>query len=265
MAYSLTQFENNTQNSLVALDNNTITLSAQAPIPCTIAGTNTLTLTQNGAGVVPSATISAYTTDMAFAGIATGTNTGPTTATVGSVGTIPVFKDTPAGPVQLTGNEIVLGNAITLLYDAALNAGNGGFHLISSTAITSTAITATSVQVNGNSTLTNLLSGNSPTLTFTATPGWSSQDQTFSVTAALASALPATGDFMLVNPPSLGATGIDYRGYVTATGVFSVSLASASFSNVSVATLNVRLLNAASASLASNSGIYRYAAIRSVP
>jgi hypothetical protein len=257
MAYSITQFQNNTTNQLSALDNNFTTFGALVPIPCGIAGTNTLVLTQSATGLVPTPTIQGYSTDMLFSGIAASTNTGPVTATVGSTGALNVYKDTAAGPVALTGNEIVAGNAISLRYDAALNSGAGGFHLTSSTATAGAAISPSSVQVNGNSTLTNLLSGNSPTLTFTATPGWSSQDQSFSVTAALASALPAVGDFVLVNPPSLGAAGIDYRGYVS--GVGSIS------SVASAATINIRLLNAASASLASNSGIYRYAAIRSVP
>lgn len=270
MAYSITQFENNLTNPLAALDNNFTTFGALVPIPCTVAGTNALTLTQNSAGLVPTPTISVYSTNMLFTAIATATNTGAVNATVGSTGVLPVYKDTSAGPVALTGGEIVNACAFSLWYDPALNSGGGGFHLSSSTASVNapasvSALSATSVQVNGNSTLTNLLSGTSPTLTFTATPGWSSQDQTFSVTAALASALPAVGDFVQVNPPSLGATGIDYRGYVTATGVFSVSLASASFSNVSVATLNIRQLNAASASLASNSGVYRYVASRYTP
>jgi hypothetical protein len=263
MAYSITQFENNLTNSLVALDNNFTTFGALVPIPCTIAGINTLTLTQNGTGVVPTPTISAYTTDMTFSWVATGTNTGPTTATIGSVGALPVYKDTAAGPVALIGNEIIANNAITLRYDAALNSGNGGFHLTSSTATVGAAISPSSVQVNGNSTLTNLYSGNSPTLTFTATPGWLSQDQLFSVTAALANGglLPAVGDFMLVNPPSLGAAGVAYQGFVSAAGSLSLS----SISIVSCSTLNIRLQNAASASLASNSGVYRYSAIRTVP
>lgn len=70
---------------------------------------------------------------------------------------------------------------------------------------------------------------------------------------------------MQVNPPSLGNAGIDFRGFVLSEGTFSVSIASASFSNVSVTTLNIRLLNAASASLASNSGAYRWVATRTVP
>ena len=257
MSFSLTQFENNTQNSLAALDNNFVTLSAADTIACAIAGTNTLTLTQNAAGVVPSEPLSAYANYMLFVGVATATNTGAVTATVGTIGVLSVYKDGPGGPVLLTGQEIVQNNAISLRYDSALNSGAGGFHLISSTQIPGVAISPASVQVNGNSTLTNLLSGNSPTLTFTATPGLSTQDQTFSITAALASSLPALGDFLLVNPPSLGAAGVNFNGYVTGVGSLS-SVASA-------ATINIRLSNLASASLASNSGIYRYAAIRTVP
>ena len=266
MAYSITQFENNTENSLSALDANFTTFGALVPIPCSISGTNTLALAQNAVGLVPTPTIQGYSTNMLFTGIAASTNTGPVQANVGSTGLLNVYKDTQAaGPVLLSGEEIVVNNAISLRYDATLNSGAGGFHLTSSTATAGTAINPSSVQVNGNSTLTNLLSGNSPTLTFTATPGWTSQDLAFSLTAGLASALPAVGDFLLVNPSSLGAAGVDYRGFVASTGVFSVSLGSVSFSNVSVATVNIRLINSASASLASNSGIYRYAAIRSVP
>jgi len=260
MAYSITQFENNLTNPLSALDNNFTTFGALVPIPCNVAGTNTLTLTQNGAGLVPTPTISAYTSNMVFTGIAAATNSSSVTAAVGSLSALPVYKDSQSGPVVLSGNEIISGCAFSLLYDPALNAGGGGFHLISSTAINSTTIptlNVTSLQVAGNSTLTNLTSGNSPTLTFTATPGWSSQDQTFSVTAALASALPAVGDFMIVNPPSIAATGVDFRGYVSAVGSVS-SVASA-------ATIVLRLQNAASASLASNSGVYRWLAMRAVP
>jgi len=50
MAYSITQFQNNLTNSLVALDTNFITYGALVPIPCSIVGTNTLTLTQNVVG-----------------------------------------------------------------------------------------------------------------------------------------------------------------------------------------------------------------------
>jgi hypothetical protein len=261
MAFSLTQFANSPgPDQLSALDNNIVTLSAAAPISCGIAGTNVLTLTPNASGLVPSSTLAAYTQNQLFTGVAASTNTGPVTATVGSIGAINVYKDTASGPALLTGQEIVALNAISLRYDAALNSGAGGFHLISSTALSNGPSAP-----GGNSSLTNLISGNSPTLTFTATPGWSSQDVTFSTTAALVSALPAAGDFVQVNPPSLGASGIDFRGFILGTGSFSVSLGSASYSTVYSSTVNIRLLNAASASLASNSGIYRYVAQRFTP
>jgi hypothetical protein len=257
MAYSITQFENSTTASAVALDNNFTTFGALVPIPCGVAGTNALVLTQSPAGMVPTPAIAAYTNNMLFTGIAAGTNTTDTTATVGAVGALHVYKDSAAGPVLLTGGEIVQNNAFSLRYDATLNGNAGGFHLTSSTAAAATAISPSSVQINGNSTLTNLLSGNTPTITFTAAPGWSSQDQAFSVTAALASALPAVGDFMLINPPSLPNAGISYAGYVSTVASLS--------SVASVATIQIRQINSASASLASNSGVYRYAAIRTVP
>lgn len=263
MAFSITQFENNTTNQLSALDENFTTFGALVPIPCGISGTNVLTLTPSGAGVVPTPAISAYTTNMTFSGIASGSNTSSVTAAVGALPALQVYKDTILGVMTLAGNEIIAGNAISLRYDAALNSNAGGFHLIASTDITNSQISPRQVQINGGATITNFLSGNSPTLTFTATPGWSSQDQSFSVTAALGNGvlLPATGDFMQVNPPSLGATGVDFRGYVVGAGSLSLS----SVSIVSCSTVNIRLLNAASASLASNSGIYRWLATRSVP
>src|SRR5216684_3366170 len=242
MAYSITQFENNLTNSLVALDNNFTTFGALVPIPCTISGTNTLTLTPNAGGLVPTPTISAYTTGMLFTGIAITSNTGPVIATVGSIGTRQVYKDTLIGPSLLSGTEIVGNCAIALFYDAALNLGAGGFHLIATTAQTNSFIAPSGIQLNGGATLTNLLSGNSPTLTFTATPGWSSQDQIFTLTG-LPPAVPAPGDFMQINPPSLAATGVSYWAMCTALGSLS--------SLLSVATVNVRLVNSASASLAS--------------
>jgi len=39
MAYSITSFQNNLTNSLVALDTNFITYGALVPIPCSIVGT----------------------------------------------------------------------------------------------------------------------------------------------------------------------------------------------------------------------------------
>lgn len=255
MSYSITQFQNSTQNQLSALDNNFTTFGALVPIPCSVAGTNTLTLTPSPVNMVPTPTLTAYTTNVIFSGIASVTNTGPVNAAYGSLASLPVYKDTSAGPIALSGLEIVQNCAFSLRYDAALNSGNGGFHLIANSGDAGMPITPSSVQINSGSTLTMALSG-TISLTYTATPGWSSQDQLFSVTGT-GPTLPALGDFMQVVPPSLGAAGVGYGGMVTAVGSLS--------STASAATIAIRLLNAASASLASNSGIYRWLATRSVP
>lgn len=255
MAYSITQFENNLQNDLSALDNNFVTFGALVPIPCGISGVNALTLQQNNVNTVPTPTISAYTNNMLFTGIAENTNTAATTLSVGTVGFLNVYKDTAAGPVLLSGGEIVAHNAVTFRYDFTLNSGLGGFHLTSTTSSNSAAINPSSVQINGGSTITNLLSG-TVALTFTATPGWSSQDQTFTLTG-LPPTVPAPGDFVNVVPVSTAAAGVGYAGFVQAIGSLS--------SVASVSTVAIRLLNSASASLASNSGIYRWAATRIVP
>jgi hypothetical protein len=258
MSFSLTAFANSPGPAqLSALDNNVTTLSAAAPINCVISGTNTLQLSQNIGGAIPSILITGYSNGMLFSGVAAGNNTGFSTAQVGSFAALGIYKDSTTGPTILIGGEIVAGNAISLLYDSTLASGAGGFHLIASTSITRSAQDVSALRVGNNfiSTFNNLLSG-TVALTFTATPGWSSQDQAFTLTG-LPPAIPFTGDFVLVNPPSLAATGVGYQAMITATG----SLSSVS----SVATVNVRLINSASASLASNSGVYHWTALRMTP
>src|SRR5271166_217416 len=120
-----TTFANLTTATLPQLDGNFNILSGLTSIPCTVAGTNTLTLTNiAGAGA-----ISAYANYQRFTGIAANTNSGAVTANFAGLGAFNVYKDTPAGPVALTGNEIVQNNAFTLIYDQALNGAVGGFHL----------------------------------------------------------------------------------------------------------------------------------------
>jgi hypothetical protein len=100
-----------------------------------------------------------------FSGIATTANTGPVTATVvngimPSIPPFPVYKDTPAGPVPLTGGEIVPNSPFTLMFDQSLNGGAGGFHLGASAA----QISGSFLPVTGG-TLTGPLVG--PAATFT--------------------------------------------------------------------------------------------------
>lgn len=113
------------------LDQNFAALGALTTIPCTISGTNTLTLTP--AANTP--TLAGYANYQPFSGVVATTNTGPTTAQVGSLAALNVYKDTTSGPVALSGGELHIGNTFILVYDGTLDSNTGGFHLINIPAI----------------------------------------------------------------------------------------------------------------------------------
>ena len=153
-------FASLTQPQMIQLDQNFAAIGALTAIPCTVSGTNSLTF-------APSAntpTVSAYTNYQPFSGISPSANTGGVTINVGSLGVRNVYKDTPGGPVALTGGEIGIGTLIYAVYDFALNAGAGGFHLVggrpvpaaqfaASSAITSSVgVTLSAAQLTGNGT-----------------------------------------------------------------------------------------------------------------
>ena len=110
------------------LDNNFAAVGALGTIPGTVAEINAIVFTA-GANTP---TISAYANYLRFSFIAVGTNTAATTFRYGALAILNVYKDLAAGPTALAGGEIVIGNLVTLAYDLALNAGAGGFHLVSS-------------------------------------------------------------------------------------------------------------------------------------
>lgn len=118
-------FANQTQPNLEWLDADFNAVGALTTLPCIIAGTNAITLAQT----INTPAISAYGNYLRFSGIIAVDNTGATTAQVGSLGALPVYKDTVAGPVALTGGELQAGNYAVFTYDSALNSGGGGFHV----------------------------------------------------------------------------------------------------------------------------------------
>ena len=109
-------------------------------LPCTAVGTNVLTLTPIAAIGQPTPVLQSQ---LRFSALAANTNTGSVTANVAGLGLLNVYKDSPSGPVALTGSEIVVGNYFVLAYDPALNTGTGGYHL--ETAPANAAGTVTSV------------------------------------------------------------------------------------------------------------------------
>lgn len=202
MAYTITQFANSQTPAEPDLDQNFNAAFLLTPVPCSVAGTNTLTLTQNAAGQAASGVIAAYANGLQVCGVAAQTNSGPVTAALGSLTPLNVYKDTILGPVALVGNEIVALCSFCLRYDSALNANAGGWHLITDAASSGNTITPTlvraSVGLQLGATTTPTLSGllqATATLAYTAIVPNSAQDQTFTVagllsTDGLAMALP---------------------------------------------------------------------------
>lgn len=239
MANTITQFANASSATGQQLDNNFKAFGALAPIPCSVAGTNALTLTQqtSGSGALStSIAITAYANYMSFCGIAAQSNTAAATAQIGSLAALPIYKDTPNGTLALAGGEIAQGCAITLVYDSDLNAGNGGFHLLSNFETEGATINpafvrpSVGVQIAGTTqpTLTHIANVNA-TLAFTSIVPNSTQEQTFvaqnvSLTDRLAWAFP--------QPVS---TGLMLAGYAIA-------------GNATVSTLGVRMANVSAAS-----------------
>lgn len=244
-------FTSVTEATGAELDDNFAAVGALTVIPCTVSGTDTLTL----APLSNTPAISAYANHIRFSGIAVADNTGATTARIGALGALNVYKDSPAGPVALQGGEIITDCAFTLIYDSALNSGAGGWHLVS------TPLNAFGGSVSGSlaaplfkggtvssslmlvgsslSTLTNVLSTNA-TVAFTVVPAQTAQDQN----VALANS--ALGDQIAVGVTTVPA-GAMYSGHVPAAG-----------------TIALRLLNAGAASIAAFTVIARLTAIRTV-
>lgn len=214
MTYTITQFANDTTPALPDLDQNFKAFGVLAPIPCSIAGTDNLTFTQNVAGQAASISLIAYENQVQICGIAAGTNTTTVTARLGALAALPVYKDTISGPVALSGGEIITGNSLTLRYDSSLNSGNGGWHLVSgqqgvgNTINPSLVRASIGVQIGTTlqPTLTALLS-QAATLTYTSIVPGSSQDQSFSMTGLLAS------DMLAFGLPVPASTGLSYSGY----------------------------------------------------
>lgn len=112
----------------IDIDNDLNAVGLLGTIPCTVSGTNALTLTPSTtvAGTPPVSGLQAL---LRFSGIAAAANTGAVTANVAGLGILNVYKDTPTGPTALTGGELYTGNEFVLIYDATLNSGNGGYHV----------------------------------------------------------------------------------------------------------------------------------------
>ncbi len=178
------------------LDADLAALGALTPIPCTVSGTSTITLTPN----TNTPTVVGYAPYTQFTGVASSTNTGPVTAQVGSLASLGIYKDVGTGPQLLTGKEIVANTKLWLMYDPALNSGAGGFHLISPVAMTT----------RDNFTVASISIGAIPPF----------QGSTATVL------LPGTsiGDIITLGFPSSASIGLSWQGYVNNAGTITINV-----------------------------------------
>lgn len=125
MAASITLFANLTAPTGPELDGNFTAFAVFGNIPCTVSGTNALTLVQNA----NTPTLTQLTSYIRFTGTFAATNNGAMTVQIGSFGVLPAYQDGPSGPTAFVGGECIIGNMFSAIYDPALNSGNGGYHI----------------------------------------------------------------------------------------------------------------------------------------
>jgi hypothetical protein len=241
------QFANVTTLVTGQLDANYNALGALTPVPCTVAGTNTITMSLNAS----TPTVASFSNYMQFTGIVAATNTTTVTIAVGGLGALPAYKDTQAGPVALTGQELIQNCQFTAIYDSSLNAGGGGFHVsttgsrisTSGGTITGPILFTGPVQVGvaGNTTLSNVVSA-------AASIGWPNIGATTSTVATLAVAGSSVGDCVFLSTPASVPAGITFFGWVPNAG-----------------TVTIQALNVTGASITPVAGTYRATAQRYTP
>ena len=149
MAASITLFANLTAPTGPELDGNFTAFAVFGNIPCTVSGTNALTLVQNA----NTPTLTQLTSYIRFTGTFAATNNGAMTVQIGSFGVLPAYTDGPSGPTAFVGGECIIGNMFSAIYDPALNSGNGGYHIGTGTQLAGGTIAGNLTLASGNLTL----------------------------------------------------------------------------------------------------------------
>lgn len=249
MVASITLFANNASPTGRQLDGNFQAYTPLTTIPCTVSGSNSITLTplSGTAGATPA--ITAYQNYMIFSGVVAVNNTAATQMRVGSLGLLNAYKDTALGPVQLSGAELIALCAFTALYDSALNSGAGGFHVTTGPNTVGATLNVTQLgatQIIGTvASITKLLVGSSVTsltrllstvasLSFSITPANATQDQTFPLTGAQ---LGDTVDIGWLTQPPAGA---GFSGFLAAAGTVSLRITNPTTVTLGAASVTVR-------------------------
>lgn len=267
MTASITLFANLTNPTLPELDGNFASYTPLTVIPCTVVGTNALSLTPFSGSLAATPAIPAYQNYMQFSGVFASNGAAPLTARVGSLPFLNVYNDSPTGPLATTGVEAIQNNAFTLVYDLALNSGAGGWHLYSTTtlfnggtitqplvafggsvgaSLTSTLLTGNSLTIAGllgsitklqvgasASSITRIITGIG-TLAFSITPANNTQDQTFALAGG------QIGDSIDIGLPASIPAGAGFTGFMAAAGTVNLRLINPTTVTLGAATITVR-------------------------
>ena len=113
------------------LDTNYAAVAALMVVPCTAVGTNAIALSGN----LNTPTIAAYANYIQFSFVAAATSTGAVTVEFGSLGFLPLYL--PDGVTQAGANSVIATAFYQITYNSALNAGGGGFMIVSMMPISS--------------------------------------------------------------------------------------------------------------------------------
>lgn len=116
--------------SLALLDQNYAALVGYANDPTNRVSVAVDSGAANGYVLTPSPAIPNYSNPVIVWFVPAHSNTTTSTANISGKGALTIFKDSGAGPVALTGGEIIVANLVGLELDLALNSGAGGFHLL---------------------------------------------------------------------------------------------------------------------------------------
>ena len=117
-----------TTPSLPNLDNDFTAMTPTLVLPCTVVGTNALTLTP----VTGTLSQTAYTDKELFSFQAVATSTSAMTVQVAALAALNLYK--AGGTIQAGSGDVVLGQLYLVAYQASLNSAAGGFVILSAVA-----------------------------------------------------------------------------------------------------------------------------------
>lgn len=183
----------------VVKDSTGTTIWDQPTADTSAAGSNIWAGTSGGTGNAQTVTASGYTQadGQSISFVAGASNSAAATLTVAGFSAAAILRDTAAGPIALTGGEIIANNVVQVVYTAS----SGAFHMLEPQVIAATAVSTGLLSYTGQLSPT-ALSGNTndwnPTGLQSAIVIRVSASAAFNLTGLTAPTLSATGRLVVL-------------------------------------------------------------------